>query len=647
MIPISRHYVVVDGRLVHYRRAGQGPLLLLLHQSPQSSLDFVDLMLRWGDRFTMLAPDRPGCGQSDPLPDRAPHFDQYGDAVAAFLEALGIARVPIYGFHTGAREALSVAARHPQRVVAVAANGISQMTPAELAEIDRDYLPPIVPRWDGAHLTWLWSRMREQTVFFPWFKRSAADRMDYDMAPPERTQRHLLEVLRNWRGYDVAYRAAFHADATAAVRDSRVPTLIAAAAGDPLHAHLARLGVTRAGLEIRGLPTPTEVEAAASEFLLRAIRETPDSPRSWPAAASAAFAHASAVTASGETNANANVDVDADPEVGASANATATAIATGRGFLGALGAQLHARVLAPYPAQQLDLQATGTQPHARVRAPSAAPRTDRARLVVLHDATESAAAIDDLLAACAAAGFSVTAPDLPGHGESAGIAASDGRAGERARLVDGVSAQVAEALKTLPGEGPVTLLGLGAGATLALAIAAHAGGGAPFEMRRVVAWQPYCWPAADREAIVAAFAEVPEVAWHGGHLAHAWIRATDAGLFHPWCLRRRGHAWRGAPRVDTLQVHERAFALLLSGAAGPALAAAVAADDLRHRIDAARVPVQVLLDAASPQRYLDAVQAALGGSRAGIELLGAGSDGDATGGRVLAARVARLRDAGS
>jgi hypothetical protein len=427
-------------------------------------------------------------------------------------------------------------------VLAIAANGISHMTPAELAEIDRDYLPPIEPRWDGA----------------PPDLAVGADARADGILPVVQAQRRRPHGLRHGAarahaapsarsaaqlaGYDVAYRAAFHADATGAVRDSCVPTLITAAAGDPLHVHLARLGVTRAGLEIRGLPTPAEVEAAASEFLLRAIRETPDSPRSWPAAASAAFAHASVVTASGEANARADADVDAD----ASARVNADAITTGRGFLGAPGAQLHARALAPVIAS----------------------RNDRVRLVVLHDATESAAAIDDLLAACAVAGFSATAPDLPGHGESVGIAASAGRASERARLVDGVSAQVAEALKTLPGEGPVTLLGLGAGATLALAIAAHAGGGAPFEMRRVVAWQPYCWPAADREAIVAAFAEVPEVAWHGGHLAHAWIRATDAGLFHPWCLRRRGHAWRGAPRVDTLQVHERAFALLLSGAAG-------------------------------------------------------------------------------
>lgn len=96
MTPITRHYVVVDGRLVHYRRAGQGPLLLLLHQSPQSSLDYVDLMHRWGDRFTMIAPDRPGCGQSEPLPLDAPSFDDYADATAAFLDALGVSLAPVW-----------------------------------------------------------------------------------------------------------------------------------------------------------------------------------------------------------------------------------------------------------------------------------------------------------------------------------------------------------------------------------------------------------------------------------------------------------------------------------------------------------------------------------------------------------------------
>ena len=80
---------------------------------------------------------------------------------------------------------------------------------------------------------------------------------------------------------------------------------------------------------------------------------------------------------------------------------------------------------------------------------------------------------------------------------------------------------------------------------------------------------------------------------------------------------------------------------LLSGAAGPALAAAAAGDDLRHRVDAARVPVSVLVDAASPQRYLDAVHAALGGSRVSIEALDGGGLAQHAGARALATRLLR------
>jgi hypothetical protein len=63
-------------------------------------------------------------------------------------------------------------------------------------------------------------------------------------------------------------------------------------------------------------------------------------------------------------------------------------------------------------------------------------------------------------------------------------------------------------------------------------------------------------------------------------------------------------------------VHERCVALLLSGEAGPALAAAAVADDLRARIEALDVPVEVVLDAASPAAYLDHLRVVLQGSRA-------------------------------
>jgi pimeloyl-ACP methyl ester carboxylesterase len=264
---VSRHYIDVEGRAVHYRVAGRGPLVLLLHQSPQSSADLLDLMDRWADRFTMLAPDRPGCGNSDVLPLAAPSFEDYARALAAFMDAVGVERVPVYGFHTGATEAIALADLFPERVAAVAANGVVALTAEELADIEANYLPPFVPSWDGAHLAWLWARMREQTIFFPWHRRSAATRMRYDVPSPERLQRNALELLRRSDVYHLAYRAAFRYDAVAALRRLRMPVLITAANWDPLSRYLDRLGPAAGGRRLHGSRTPADAEVLAADFL--------------------------------------------------------------------------------------------------------------------------------------------------------------------------------------------------------------------------------------------------------------------------------------------------------------------------------------------------------------------------------------------
>lgn len=64
MTRITRHYVNVplaDGqhRRVHYRQAGSGPPLLMIHQSPRNSGEYAALMERWAAHFTCIAPDTP------------------------------------------------------------------------------------------------------------------------------------------------------------------------------------------------------------------------------------------------------------------------------------------------------------------------------------------------------------------------------------------------------------------------------------------------------------------------------------------------------------------------------------------------------------------------------------------------------------
>ncbi len=146
---ITRHYVEVRGRRVHYRRCGSGPPVVMLHESPRSSEALLPLMAYRPIHLTMLALDTPGCGNSEPLPHPQPEAADYADFLAETLQALGIERAVLYGTHTGAAIAMALAVRHPQRVARLVIDGIGVFNAAERAEILSAYLPRFVPAIDG------------------------------------------------------------------------------------------------------------------------------------------------------------------------------------------------------------------------------------------------------------------------------------------------------------------------------------------------------------------------------------------------------------------------------------------------------------------------------------------------------------------
>ncbi len=242
---IKQHFVTLEGRWgprqVHYRRAGSGPLLLMLHQSPRSSRELVPLMQQWGEHFTIVAPDSPGYGLSDLLDADTVELDDFASATMEFMDAIGAGRFGIYGFHTGGMIGIAIAQGYPGRVASFACNGVAVPTDDELGDILANYFPRFEPRWDGSHLSWLWAKNREQTIFFPWYRHTLAGRLDFPLASPGQLQSGVLEFLRAADHYHVAYRAAFVSHTERVVPGLKVPGLITAAGTDPLQPHLARL----------------------------------------------------------------------------------------------------------------------------------------------------------------------------------------------------------------------------------------------------------------------------------------------------------------------------------------------------------------------------------------------------------------------
>jgi len=238
---IKRHHINVQGRRVHFQSGGAGPVVLLLHQSPQSSTAMLPLAEKLVSRYCVIAPDSPGFGLSDPLPMETITIEDMAHALDEFTTAVQLPPAAVVGVHTGAEIALEFALRFPDKVDFLILDGLALFNEEESADILEHYLPPFIPDWDGSHLTWLWARLREQVIFFPWYRKDIGARMHYDMPDAEYLHGWFMDFMYAGDKYRGGYGAAFRYRNSAAIKDIIPPTAALYRTGDVLESHRRRL----------------------------------------------------------------------------------------------------------------------------------------------------------------------------------------------------------------------------------------------------------------------------------------------------------------------------------------------------------------------------------------------------------------------
>lgn len=271
---MERFYVRVGERQVHVRTTGKGPAVVLLHQSPQSSRELVPLMELLGAHFQVFAPDTPGYGQSDPLspPDEEAGIDDFVDALAGVFDALGLTRVPLFGTHTGAIQAVRFAARFPHRVHCLVANGVLVNSPEERADLVAHYFTRFEPKWDGSHLAWLWSRLRDQYTFFPWYARTPDSRFSW-LASLNEMDAGALEFLQAGDNYRTAYRAVIDYAIADDLARLTVPSYLLVAKPDPLSEAVDSYPTLPHGVTVEVVPQFADIPDATLQFLLQQAPE--------------------------------------------------------------------------------------------------------------------------------------------------------------------------------------------------------------------------------------------------------------------------------------------------------------------------------------------------------------------------------------
>ena len=113
--PITSHFATVEGIRIHYLSAGHGPAVILLHGYTQTSLMWRSLIPKLAGRFTIIAPDLPGIGDSD-IPKDGLDMKTSAIRIHALAKSLGINKARVVGHDIGLMVAYAYAAQFPSEV---------------------------------------------------------------------------------------------------------------------------------------------------------------------------------------------------------------------------------------------------------------------------------------------------------------------------------------------------------------------------------------------------------------------------------------------------------------------------------------------------------------------------------------------------
>src|SRR5260370_41063702 len=106
---------IIDGVKLHYLTAGHGPPLILLHGYAETSLMWRPIIPALAARFTVIAPDLPGIGDSD-IPANGLDMKSAAIGIHALASSLGVQKAEVVGHYIRLMAPYAYAAQFPTHV---------------------------------------------------------------------------------------------------------------------------------------------------------------------------------------------------------------------------------------------------------------------------------------------------------------------------------------------------------------------------------------------------------------------------------------------------------------------------------------------------------------------------------------------------
>ncbi|MEA2310960.1 MAG: hypothetical protein QOE28_928 [Solirubrobacteraceae bacterium] len=128
MSTLDRREILLHGHRVHYRAGGEGPVLVLIHGITSSSVSWEPVLPLLAERFTVVAPDLLGHGESA-KPQGDYSLGAFACLVRDLMVAIGHESATVVGHSLGGGIAMQVAYQFPElveRFVLVSSGGLGR-----------------------------------------------------------------------------------------------------------------------------------------------------------------------------------------------------------------------------------------------------------------------------------------------------------------------------------------------------------------------------------------------------------------------------------------------------------------------------------------------------------------------------------------
>ena len=107
--------VRINGMQMYYEVSGQGDPLIVLHGAYMNILSMGAIIPKLAATHRVYALEFQGHGRTTDI-DRPITYANLADDVAAFMDAVGLAKADVFGYSMGAEAGLQLAIRHPGKV---------------------------------------------------------------------------------------------------------------------------------------------------------------------------------------------------------------------------------------------------------------------------------------------------------------------------------------------------------------------------------------------------------------------------------------------------------------------------------------------------------------------------------------------------